>query len=60
MSYVLSFLIIGFSAVTGVNLMMSHASVIHLLTTFGNDHNKEVSKWRDALRQFLAETRVTN
>ena len=30
----ISFLIIGFSAITGVNLMMSHASVIRLLTTF--------------------------
>lgn len=39
---------------------MSHASLIRLLTTFGNNHDKEVSEWHDALRQFLAETTVSN
>ena len=34
---------------------MSHASVIRLLNTFGSDHDKEVSKWSDALRRILAE-----
>lgn len=41
-------------------MTMSHASVLRILNTMGNNHDEQVSGWRDALKQFLAETTVSN
>ena len=40
-------------------MTMSYASVIRLLTTFGDNHDSEVTGWRDALKQLLTDTTVS-
>lgn len=37
-------------------MTLSHASVIRLITKFGDHHDKEVIEWRDTLKQLLADT----
>lgn len=40
-------------------MTLSHASVIRLITKFGDHHDKEVIEWRDTLKQLLVDTTVS-
>ena len=48
-----------FQRLQRVNVTVSHASVIRLLNKFGDCHDKEVTEWSDALKQYLTVTEVS-